>query len=210
MKYQEHTFSMRRKLGNSIPQLLELLLVAVCHALAVGVVGCDDRHVAKALCERVLGSEPVAGVFKADDAERQLAQFSQLDAAAPAIDVDDTILCHVLGHRDGDTRRIFAQHRGNLVHRDELACRGDGSGRVVAGVLDDYVELLAQYAAVGIDLLGAQHDSAADILADSGAGTRQGKHRTNIDGVLCQHGSGSTPECREHHQGFDSEREVWR
>jgi hypothetical protein len=64
-----------------------------------------------------------------------------------------------------------------------------GGARVAAVVLGHDLDLLAQYAALGVLLLGQQFDDFLHALAFAGPGAGQRRHQADLDGIGRLHGA---------------------
>src|SRR5690606_19387137 len=135
-----------------------------------------------AIVDHVLRGEAGRDVVEADQAERALAELAHEARGRADVEVDALLLHQILADGNGDARGILADDRRNVVDGDELLGRVERRGRAAAGILDDDVELAAEDAAGGVDLLHRQLDAAALVVADGGAGAGKRQDRADGDG----------------------------
>src|SRR6218665_1282054 len=182
-------------------ELFELVPEALGHALPKGVVGHDDGDLAPAHAVSIPPRMAVAGVFQPDQAVSGPAQRAHLGAAAADVDMRDAFLDQVLRHRQGNARRVFADDGRDFVHRGQFAGSGQRRARVVRPVPYDERPLLSQHAAAGVDLIDAEHDAAADVLADGGGRAGQRQHGTDRYAGLRQRGPGRAQRALQRDSG---------
>ena len=182
------------------PELLEVIDEGPGHVLAEGVVGAHGRHPldvplgqdlgrGAALDRRVRGG--------AEDVGMQVLGLGQHIGLDHGHDEDDLVL---LGHRrDGRPfgRRQRADQELDVLAQDQVAGDAYGLVGVALGVAHDELELAAENAALGVDLLDEHLRALERRLADQRAGTGEDDRIADPDGLLRRGDAGDEGAERE-------------
>ena len=91
-------------------------------------------------------------------------------------------------HRLAGGRGPAAEDRCDLVLGEQLVDLLGEDGRLALAVLLDELDLLAEDAAVGVDLLGGEDERVANRLLADGHRTRRGVQEAELDGVAVDAG----------------------
>ncbi len=95
--------------------------------------------------------------------------------------------------RDRDRRVEAAEQAGDLLALHELAGRDCAFGRITLVIAHQQLDLLAEHAALGVDLVDCDREAAHDRLARFGGLAGHGGDQAELQGVL--------RECRNGKQG---------